>query len=102
MTRGSRPGKEYCFRCGERAVWTVNSRPGDAAFPWRRRRRECRACGSRWSTLEILAPGDPLAAEFNERRAIHLGLADAIEAAPSITPLPGPAPLAWTEVRTWA
>ncbi len=65
------------------------------AYPWRRRHRLCTACGSRWSTLEILAPDDPLAREVKEA----LAALDAPPPPPLISPAAEAVSLLAADVR---
>lgn len=85
-------GRGYCFLCGAYSVGVLDSRPGDAAWPWTRRRRECRACGERWFTVEVVAPTDPLAPAWRAGPAVPEDFA-------LLSP-PESAPLAWREVVT--
>lgn len=48
----------YCVNCQCRDARVVNSRPMPALFAVMRR-RECARCGSRWTTLEVMAEALP-------------------------------------------
>ena len=46
-----KPSGLHCSACGKRKLLTIDSRP---AFGGIRRRKECNACGYRFSTLEVV------------------------------------------------
>ena len=54
-----------CPQCGNNNTWCSDSRQV-IGRPWRRRRRRCRDCDFRWSTLEVAEHELAALVEFHE------------------------------------
>jgi len=71
MTRGSLTdtlGGFACPTCRDRHSFVRDSRPTKEGYETIRRRRQCKACGERYSTIEILGTthgGHPILTEEN-------------------------------------
>ncbi len=63
-----------CPKCGEPSdgpnVFVIDSRPVPTVNAVRRR-RECRKCGQRFTTMEHVVAGKPVAAEMNDEQLLE-------------------------------